>query len=170
MHVQSCCFANQTYCFFDVDVLAAVAFVIAKAPIVISVAYLRARHSVHAERDLEAKSRGIFASGEIWHAQLSFFSWIDWPPKIYSRTSITPNSNNSNSLLELELELNFLSLDQTLTETSYPNNLNCFSFPFRIILGDPGADSGDEGMSKRVGKYGTKKSKERREESLGTMS
>ena len=38
------------------------------------------------------------------------------------------------------------------------------------ILGDPGADSGGEGKSKRAGKYGTKKSKERREEPLGTMS
>ena len=39
-----------------------------------------------------------------------------------------------------------------------------------IILGDPGADSGDEGKSKRAEKYGTTKSKERREEPLGTMS
>ena len=38
------------------------------------------------------------------------------------------------------------------------------------ILGDPGADSGDERKSKRAGKYGTKKSKEWREEPLGTMS
>ena len=38
------------------------------------------------------------------------------------------------------------------------------------ILGDPGADSGCEGKSKREGKYGTKKSKERRVEPLGTMS
>ena len=38
------------------------------------------------------------------------------------------------------------------------------------ILGDPGADSGDEGKSKRAEKFGTKKSKERREEPLGTMS
>jgi len=38
------------------------------------------------------------------------------------------------------------------------------------ILGDPGADSGDEGKSKRAEKYGTKKSKERWEEPLGTMS
>ena len=30
MHVQSCCFADQTYCFFDV--LIAVAVVLAKAP------------------------------------------------------------------------------------------------------------------------------------------
>ena len=36
-----------------------------------------------------------------------------------------------------------------------------------VILGDPGADSGGEGKSKRAGKYGTKKSKERREEPLG---
>ena len=40
----------------------------------------------------------------------------------------------------------------------------------RRILGDPGADSGGEGKSKRAEKYGTKKSKERREEPLGTMS
>ena len=40
----------------------------------------------------------------------------------------------------------------------------------KIILGDPGADSGGEGKSKRAEKYGTKKSKERREEPLGTMS
>ena len=38
------------------------------------------------------------------------------------------------------------------------------------ILGDPGADSGGEGKSKRAEKYGTKKSKEWREEPLGTMS
>ena len=41
---------------------------------------------------------------------------------------------------------------------------------FISILGDPGADSGGEGKSKREEKYGTKKSKERREEPLGTMS
>ena len=40
----------------------------------------------------------------------------------------------------------------------------------RTILGDPGADSGDEGKSKRAEKCGAKKSKERREEPLGTMS
>ena len=39
-----------------------------------------------------------------------------------------------------------------------------------VILGDPGADSGGEGKSKRAEKYGTKKSKERRDETLGTMS
>ena len=38
------------------------------------------------------------------------------------------------------------------------------------ILGDPGADSEGDGKSKRAGKYGTKKRKERREEPLGTMS
>ena len=38
------------------------------------------------------------------------------------------------------------------------------------ILGDPGADSRGEGNSKRAEKHGTKKSKERREEHLGTMS
>ena len=39
-----------------------------------------------------------------------------------------------------------------------------------IILGDPGADSGGERKSKQAEKYGTKKSKERREEPLGTVS
>ena len=38
------------------------------------------------------------------------------------------------------------------------------------ILGDPGADNGGEGKSKWAEKYGTKKSKEQREEPLGTMS
>ena len=38
------------------------------------------------------------------------------------------------------------------------------------ILGDPKADSGDEGKSKRAEKCGTKKSRERQEEPLGTMS
>ena len=41
---------------------------------------------------------------------------------------------------------------------------------FPRILGDPGADSGGERKSNRAGKNGTKKSKERREEPLGTMS
>ena len=40
----------------------------------------------------------------------------------------------------------------------------------KAILGDPGEDSGGEGKSKRAEKYGTKKSKERREKPLGTMS
>jgi len=39
-----------------------------------------------------------------------------------------------------------------------------------VILGDPGAESGGKGKSKGAEKYGTKKSKERREEPLGTMS
>ena len=38
-----------------------------------------------------------------------------------------------------------------------------------IILGDPGADSGGEGKSKRVGKNGAKKSKERGGEREGTI-
>ena len=38
------------------------------------------------------------------------------------------------------------------------------------ILEDPGADSGDEGKSKRAEKCAAKKSKERREQPLGTMS
>ena len=39
----------------------------------------------------------------------------------------------------------------------------------KIILGDPGADSGGEGKSKRVGKNGAKKSKERGGERVGTI-
>ena len=38
--------------------------------------------------------------------------------------------------------------------------------PMRSILGDPEADSGGEGKSKRAEKYGTKKRKERQEEPL----
>ena len=45
-----------------------------------------------------------------------------------------------------------------------------FHFTNHTILGDPGADSGGDGKSKRAEKYGTRKSKERREEPLGTMS
>ena len=37
-----------------------------------------------------------------------------------------------------------------------------------LILGDLGADSGDEGKSKRAGKCGAKKSKKRQGEPLGT--
>ena len=44
------------------------------------------------------------------------------------------------------------------------------SIPAHTILGDPGADNGAKGKSQRAGKYGTKKSKERPEEPMGTMS
>ena len=45
---------------------------------------------------------------------------------------------------------------------------SCLKTVIRVknILGDPGAESGNEGKSKRAGKCGTKKSKERREEPL----
>jgi len=46
----------------------------------------------------------------------------------------------------------------------------CLTVLPSLILGDPGADSGGEGKSKRVEKYGTKKSKEWREEPLETIS
>ena len=49
---------------------------------------------------------------------------------------------------------------------------DCFFFAIttaEFILGDPGTDSGGKGKSKRAEKYGTKKSKERREEPLGTI-
>ena len=53
----------------------------------------------------------------------------------------------------------------------YPKNVfKKHFFTHFYILGDPGADSGGERKSKRAEKYGTKKSKERREESLLTMS
>ena len=45
-----------------------------------------------------------------------------------------------------------------------------FVFNSPAILGDPWAECGGEGKSKQAGKYGTKKSKERLEEPLGTMS
>ena len=50
------------------------------------------------------------------------------------------------------------------------NRLEIDVYIMRRILGDPGADSGGEAKSKRAERYGTKKSKERREERLGTMS
>ena len=45
-----------------------------------------------------------------------------------------------------------------------------YTYNRQYILGDPGADSGDVGKSKRAEKCGAKKSKERQEEPLGTMS
>ena len=57
-----------------------------------------------------------------------------------------------------------------------PNFKNCDALTVQVqitqrsILGDPGAGSGDEGKSKRAEKYSAKKSKEWREEPLGTMS
>ena len=55
---------------------------------------------------------------------------------------------------------------------SQPSNrkLDCVKSLIYSVLGDPRADSGGEGKSKRAEKYGMKKSKERREEPLGTMS
>ena len=46
----------------------------------------------------------------------------------------------------------------------------CRLFSRATILGDPGADNGGKGKSKWAAKYGTKKSKERPEEPLGTIS
>ena len=68
--------------------------------------------------------------------------------------------------------------NQTINSTTRYNvsSIRCLFEKIAIIclyipiLGDPGVDSGGEGKSKRAGKYGTKKSKERREEPLGTMS
>ena len=48
--------------------------------------------------------------------------------------------------------------DEKESENLWSENFCC-----DFILGDPGADSGDEGKSKRAEKYDTKKSKERRE-------
>ena len=55
---------------------------------------------------------------------------------------------------------------------SQPSNkkLDCVKSLIYSVLGDPGADNGGEGKSKRAEKYGMKKSKEQREEPLGTMS
>ena len=57
-----------------------------------------------------------------------------------------------------------------LTVISLITGLQDYSFVVTFILGDPGADSGGEGKSKQAEKYSTKKSKERREDPLGTMS
>ena len=43
MHVQSCCFGSQTYCFFDV--LVAVAVVVAKAPGYLSIYSMKRAHA-----------------------------------------------------------------------------------------------------------------------------
>ena len=48
--------------------------------------------------------------------------------------------------------------------------IHLFQLRLLPILGDPGADSGGEGKAKWAEKYGTKESKEQREEPLGTMS
>ena len=60
----------------------------------------------------------------------------------------------------------------SIARTRARSSLPVVSFACRKlnILGDPGVDSGGKGKSKRAEKYGTKKSKERREEPLGTMS
>ena len=50
------------------------------------------------------------------------------------------------------------------------NQTNFIKNHLPYILGDPGADNGGKGKSKRAEKYGTKKSKERQEEPLTTMS
>ena len=49
------------------------------------------------------------------------------------------------------------------------NKLLIIFYKGKIILGDPGADSGGEGKSKQVGKNGAKKSKERGGERVGTI-
>ena len=61
-------------------------------------------------------------------------------------------------------------MDVCLRVLTESNKSKFDGYCVKNILGDPGADSGGEGKSKRAGKYGTKKSKERREEPLGTMS
>ena len=76
------------------------------------------------------------------------------PPHIKLCCVPSPASRRQVSLVKKFL----LGADKPLTSASFH------------ILGDPGADSGCEGKSKREGKYGTKKSKERRVEPLGTMS
>ena len=73
----------------------------------------------------------------------------------------SPLFNEINLILSLSPPLQFLSL--------YFCSL-WHGVQARINLGDPGAESGGEGKSKRAEKYDTKKSKKRREEPLGTMS
>ena len=58
----------------------------------------------------------------------------------------------------------------TCWHSTEPITENKLVLCYQPILGDPGAYSGGEGKSKRAGKNGTKKRKERREEPLGTMS
>ena len=64
----------------------------------------------------------------------------------------------------------FLTQELKGSFSASPTQVTTPPLPFSAILGDPGADSGDEGKSKRAEKYGTKKSKERREEPLETRS
>ena len=74
-------------------------------------------------------------------------------------------STQSNCMQELNNSVCFLSYIQHKLAKKHS-----VAFEGKIILGDPGVDSGGEGKSKRAEKYGTKESKERREEPLGTMS
>ena len=82
--------------------------------------------------------------------------------KFFSRTHAPPYERDENAWSE-----NHPTLQPTVQQW-----FKLYLTPERnhTILGDPGADSRGEGKSKRAGKYGTKKSKERRKEPLGTMS
>ena len=83
-----------------------------------------------------------------------------WP--VIESFSIKKKENrNAGSNPDLELGP-FTSLSLSLTTRLH--------YHTDRIHEDPGADSGGEGKSKRAEKYGTKKSKERQEEPLGTMS
>ena len=108
------------------------------------------------------------------------------PPHVRWRWKVTPvwNKHGSNGRVNFEQGLVFIHYPHSSGGCWLPDNgfvgirglfleRLCTLFhkcSDRNILGDPGADSGGEGKSKRAGKYSTKKSKERREEPLRTMS
>ena len=71
--------------------------------------------------------------------------------------------------LSLALSRNFVWHILWLSTTDHEGK-NIVKLLVINILGDPGADSGDERKSKRAEKCGAKKSKEQREKPLGTMS
>ena len=84
-----------------------------------------------------------------------FFSW---------RIRSTRSLSDKKIMLDVILRLKWRGSCHARYRTLFP------VIPSTFILGDPRADIGGEGKSKWEGKYGTKKSKERQKEPLGTMS
>ena len=97
-------------------------------------------------------------------AQLKFvqYDWSGWA----NRLQRLPRTRALDQFFLSGWNLSFRGRQSTFSMFSHV--LSQRRFP--RILGDPGADSGGERKSNRAGKNGTKKSKERREEPLGTMS
>ena len=91
---------------------------------------------------------------------------IDYCSKPQAFLASTPTVLFFQITLESEFQTSFKQLRCSLSPRAMVTSHN----GLMGIVGDPGADSGDEGKSKRVEKCGAKKSKERREEPLGTMS